>query len=700
MGRKSGKFKKKEDDGRPKKKSIRFDSDNEDMMDDDIDVFHKKRDVVPLNINEDVEESDEDAEQPVLDFEEEDVEDEDADDKPPKGLAAKIDYGVSIVARTQKYLRAKFGDAEDETLDDADEEEAGKDFWGKKSDLYGADVGNEVVCLPNNASCLTLDMFNILYITFCIYLLKPQSSDDEDAAEEEDAVLKRQMTIANNLSMEDYGVEDTSQDESDREPTFQEILDHGKCPSKPSLGKGINDEEGMTYEVVKKDLNALTKEEQMDVVYSSAPELIGLLSELKDSLDQLENKVNPLVEKIKGRESGKKGTMHYIEVKQLLLQSYCQAITFYLLLKSEGQPVRDHPVVSHLVEIKSLLDKIKNIDDNLSFDMEETLKKEVNCAAAVKLMEKAVPVESNSNSEMCAIIASAEQAKVEPNKETGLNTLIKEKGSQNKHQVSCHGFVFLPVPTEDKQVVGLQSMEMLKIRASLEEKLKQQGVYSSMAPKAVKSNKNQQPVNRQLETFDDFVDEAMEIDAVSNHKTALRSNKRKVIAGDDDIPKRDDIGERRRKHELRVLAGAGIRSGEDVEDETGSLSSDEADDANGESDADSDLEFYKQVESKHVARLAEKSAKYSRVPEVPLLADTLADDGKRHITNQIEKNRGLTRARKKLTKNPRKKYKLKHKKAEVRRKGQVREIRKPTGSYGGEASGINAGISRSVRFKN
>ena len=62
--------------------------------------------------------------------------------------------------------------------------------------------------------------------------------------------------------------------------------------------------------------------------------------------------------KIKGQESGKKGTMHYIEVKQLLLQSYCQAITFYLLLKSEGQPVRDHPVVSHLVEIKSLLDKV------------------------------------------------------------------------------------------------------------------------------------------------------------------------------------------------------------------------------------------------------------------------------------------------------------------------------------------------------
>ena len=49
--------------------------------------------------------------------------------------------------------------------------------------------------------------------------------------------------------------------------TYKEILDHGKPPSKPSVDKGINVEEGMSYEIVKKDLNALTKQEQMDVVY-------------------------------------------------------------------------------------------------------------------------------------------------------------------------------------------------------------------------------------------------------------------------------------------------------------------------------------------------------------------------------------------------------------------------------------------------
>lgn len=133
-------------------------------------------------------------------------------------------------------------------------------------------------------------------------ILKPQSSDDEDAADEEKEVLKLQSKRAKALTMEDFGLEDYSQDESDREPTFevtnmhqipnnlhfeseaddlkysfidcfvifpfQEILDKGKPKSKASLDKEINDD--IDYEIVKKDFNALTKEEQMDAVYRSA----------------------------------------------------------------------------------------------------------------------------------------------------------------------------------------------------------------------------------------------------------------------------------------------------------------------------------------------------------------------------------------------------------------------------------------------
>lgn len=84
------------------------------------------------------------------------------------------------------------------------------------------------------------------------------------------------------------------------------------------------------------------------------------------------------------------------------------------------------------------------------------------------------------------------------------------------------------------------------------------------------------------------------------------------FSGDDDLPKRDDIGERRRKHELRVLAGAGIKSVDYVDDETGNFSSDENADVSEKNDSGSDLEYYKQVKQQHAAKLAAKSNKYSR----------------------------------------------------------------------------------------
>lgn len=72
---------------------------------------------------------------------------------------------------------------------------------------------------------------------------------------------------------------------------------------------------------------------------------------------------------------------------------------------------------------------------------------------------------------------------------------------------------------------------------------------------------------------------------------------------------------------------------------------------------------------------------------------------KRQITRQIAKNRGLTATKRRELRNPRVKNKIKFRKAVIRRKGAVREVRSKVDLYSGEASGVKTHLKRSVKIK-
>ncbi|XP_036386984.1 something about silencing protein 10 [Megalops cyprinoides] len=132
---------------------------------------------------------------------------------------------------------------------------------------------------------------------------------------------------------------------------------------------------------------------------------------------------------------------------------------------------------------------------------------------------------------------------------------------------------------------------------------------------------------------------------------------------------------------------------ETVAEESGSA------EAVGESDSDLDeeaaLRFYKQQE----ASLKLKRSKAEPEEELEEDEDELDPEAKRGITYQMAKNRGLTPKRKKIDRNPRVKHREKFRRAKIRRKGQVREVRKEEEKYSGEWSGIRAGVIKSTKFK-
>lgn len=104
------------------------------------------------------------------------------------------------------------------------------------------------------------------------------------------------------------------------------------------------------------------------------------------------------------------------------------------------------------------------------------------------------------------------------------------------------------------------------------------------------------------------------------------------------------------------------------------------------------LRHYKEMEDRQ--KLKRKKEEISA--EEQILED---QNAKRAITYQIAKNRGLTPRRKKIDRNPRVKHREKFRRAKIRRRGQVREVRREEQRYTGELSGIRAGVKKSIKLK-
>ncbi|KAM8968261.1 something about silencing protein 10 [Sarcophilus harrisii] len=114
-------------------------------------------------------------------------------------------------------------------------------------------------------------------------------------------------------------------------------------------------------------------------------------------------------------------------------------------------------------------------------------------------------------------------------------------------------------------------------------------------------------------------------------------------------------------------------------------------------DEEAALKHYKEMEERlKLKRKKEEAAKGEEEEEEDELPDSNA---KRAITYQIAKNKGLTPRRKKIDRNPRVKHREKFRRAKIRRRGQVPQVRTEEYKYSGELSGIRAGVKKSIKLK-
>ena len=228
------------------------------------------------------------------------------------------------------------------------------------------------------------------------------AEEEEDRKDEEAAARAAQKQRAGKMRLGDFGLEDEEDDseeeasssseeeeEDSEEMTLQQKAQRSKLGAKKTPLEEEEEEEkgkqkkkkrsktsdggsgGVVVEALDDDEKRAKREklENASANADEAEEVRALAEELQKTLAEVETNVEPIVKSAKRGEYLTEEGISYLDTKYMLLLSYCVNLTFYLLMKSEGKSIKDHPVVMRLVEIRSYIEKLRPIDKKLHYQV-------------------------------------------------------------------------------------------------------------------------------------------------------------------------------------------------------------------------------------------------------------------------------------------------------------------------------------------
>ncbi|OOQ84373.1 Sas10/Utp3 family protein [Penicillium brasilianum] len=532
----------------------------------------------------------------------------------------------------------------------SDEEEEGIAAWGSsRKDLYNAD----------------------------------QIETEADALEEEQEAKRLQQKQLQAMNEADFGFDES------------EWVESGKTAEDDAEDNGVITEVLPQLEVTED----MDDDEKRKILSSRYPEFEPLAKEFA-SLQTVYKDLQKAASKATStprEDSDEPQPAPVAVVKLRALSTYLGTISLYFMLLAsspEGSDthvplspaeLRQHPVMGSLVKFRKLWETVKDLE----------------ISEPVKVIEKPVKV------------VSSEPTKAE--KQPKKTKEVKEVPQKKKLSRAERAAEIARAEAEARRAERLRQTEA--DLADLDDLV--------TAPTQKRKTKKSQKSKDDDES--DFGDEgaltAREAEEKAKQKRSLRfytsqiaqkANKRQSAGvnagGDADIPYRERLKDRQAR--LNAEAEKRGRQRPDIGEELGGDSDDEDHrvrkelrSGGNQSGTDED-EYYDMVAARSKQRKDDKKARADAYAAAARegghvqIQEEIGADGKRAITYQIEKNKGLTPKRSKDARNPRVK---KRKKYEEKKKklGSIRQVYKggeARGGYGGELTGIKKNLVKSVKF--
>lgn len=375
-------------------------------------------------------------------------------------------------------------------------------------------------------------------------------------------------------------------------------------------------------------------------------------------------------------------------VKFRALSAYLGTISMYFMLLSSPSPdatsehvpmtpaeLRQHPVMGSLVKFRKLWNTVKDLEE-LEEPVEEPIKEtKTETTKAPKTQETKKPKQKKlSKAEIAQAEAEALRDERLRQTEAGLadlEDLATEPSRKRKTQK-----VKAPLKDDDSDFGDEDALTAHEAEEKAKQRRSLRFYTSQLAQKANKRN----AAGRDAGGDADLPYRERLRDRQARLNVEAEKRGRKELNPDQQLGGDSDDEDRRVAKELR--RGEGAKEGTD------------------------DDEYYDMVASRSKKRKDDKQARADAHAEAERLGgkvyeqEEIGPDGKRAITYQIQKNKGLHAKRSKDSRNPRVK---KRKKYEEKKKklGSTKQLYKGgegRGGYGGELTGIKKNLVKSVKL--
>jgi len=513
------------------------------------------------------------------------------------------------------------------------------------------------------------------------------AGDDSDVNSDEDLVFEEAKRLEELRALQLTGGEDSlaallAKPADGEEPALADTL-AGSAPG--SLAANAQFESVFAGEAekvsVRHDLSELSASERKGLIKKEAPELLPLLSDFKAKLAGLQELL-PLLRPAVLKKLPASGAA-YLEAKAALLLNTLANLSFYLVLRAEGESVRAHPVIPQLVWLRELHEQISPLDETLSKKVQKAT------VAAKHAMKAGLLGEAGANSG-----AAQQRSPAISQPEHGGRSAAPRKKTLRERMERLQ--VQQPAPASGKASQKKQIGEgplSAKLSHGLKDLLKLPKSRPAANSGSADAPADLDDIDPTLGVWAPKSSVAEELSGVNQQLRAHAVRAQAAKGSADQNPEaRKRVGKERG---LKVPGPEEVRAEEAPAEIAGN---DEQEDHDLIKDAYRVAKSKKDRKSMAEAQRAEAKENARRLKE--FRPEEVAD-GRRKTSKRILENRGLSRIRKKHAGNARVSNKNKYEKAVKRRKGAVQEMRQGEGdgaTYDGEATGIRTHVKKSQKL--